>query len=104
MAHLNRGDFGSSHRRNAREDRSRMNDTISCTGCGSILRRVAAMTPGTAIQCPRCHVVFTAPELDGAAVAGITTQPTDAPPPRVATLDDQGVTARPLAPLTRPND
>jgi hypothetical protein len=76
-----------------------MSDTISCTACGSLLRRVAAMTPGTAIQCPRCNTVFTAPELGGAAPAGITTQPTDAPPPRIATLDDQGVTDRPI---TRP--
>jgi hypothetical protein len=81
-----------------------MSDTLSCTACGTLLRRVAAMTPGTAIQCPRCNTVFTAPELDGRAVAGITSQPTDAPPARVATLDDAGISDRPLAPLTKVGD
>src|SRR3954447_15899027 len=74
-----------------------MSDTIPCPACAAPLQRSAAMTAGVAIECPGCRHVFTAPEADGSAPAGITGRPADAPPPRIATFDAGGGADRPLA-------
>ncbi|MGL4551698.1 MAG: glycerophosphoryl diester phosphodiesterase membrane domain-containing protein [Gemmataceae bacterium] len=79
-----------------------MSDVITCQACGAMLRRSAAMTPGTAIQCPRCDAVFTAPEADGAAAAGITDRPGDALPPRIGSLGGD-FTDRPDGPTFGPH-